>query len=205
MSRLHLHGLALALALASSDIALGVLVTNPAAPAASYATVAVGYDTVYDAPDTPMSAVACSDGVAGLLPLGFPTFRSLPSFPRIGAISSIAGWNSSACGTCWELRSTCPDTRSSSASADALEAAGAADSTSVDFVPGMRIVHFLAVDHADAASSEGLQDEGEVVFTQLEEATLSRQAMDMLTCGHAVQLGVVEAAYREVDPAMCGL
>ncbi|KAI9441656.1 hypothetical protein H4582DRAFT_1934041, partial [Lactarius indigo] len=33
----------------------------------------------------------------------FPTFGSLPSFPGIGAAEAVGHWNSTLCGSCWEL------------------------------------------------------------------------------------------------------
>lgn len=39
----------------------------------------------------------------GLLTKGYGTQSSLPSFPRVGGASVIAGWNSASCGTCWAL------------------------------------------------------------------------------------------------------
>ncbi|KAL1728025.1 Cerato-platanin-domain-containing protein [Schizophyllum commune] len=126
---------------------------------AGFAPLRVGFDPIYDAPTTPMTAVACSDGARGLIPLGFPTFASLPSFPFVGAVSAVAAWNSSACATCWELRYEC---------------VGQAKEW-----PGKEKVEV--------------------------EATLSKTAMNELTCGHGVQLGVVQAAYRQVNIAMCGL
>lgn len=50
-----------------------------------------------------MTTVACSDGVNGLIPKGYATFGSLPSFPRIGGAPTIPGWNSPVCGTCYRL------------------------------------------------------------------------------------------------------
>uniref|UniRef100_D8PU25 Uncharacterized protein n=1 Tax=Schizophyllum commune (strain H4-8 / FGSC 9210) TaxID=578458 RepID=D8PU25_SCHCM len=132
--------------------------TNPTLPA-GFAPLRVGFDPIYDTPTTPMTAVACSDGARGLIPLGFPTFASLPSFPFVGAVFAVAAWNSSACATCWELRYEC--------------AAGAKEWPKA---PGQ-----------DASAQD--------------EVT----AMNELTCGHGVQLGVVQAAYRQVNIAMCGL
>ncbi|KAI4518187.1 Cerato-platanin, partial [Schizophyllum commune Loenen D] len=128
---------------------------------AGFAPLRVGFDPIYDSPATPMTAVACSDGARGLIPLGFPTFASLPSFPFVGAVSAVAAWNSSACATCWELR--------------------------YESKPTSRRIFFLAIDHADPAAPD------------------SMTGIDELTCGHGVQLGVVQAAYRQVNIAMCGL
>lgn len=60
------------------------------------------YDQRYDSKSASMNTVACSDGSHGLA-AKYPTFGSLPSFPRIGGVSAIAGWNSASCGTCWKL------------------------------------------------------------------------------------------------------
>ncbi len=65
--------------------------------------VDVRYDTAYDNAKGSLSTVACSDGVNGLLTKGFTTFGSLPSFPNIGAAQAVAGWNSPACGSCWQV------------------------------------------------------------------------------------------------------
>ncbi|KAF5324570.1 hypothetical protein D9611_004157 [Ephemerocybe angulata] len=79
---------------------------------ATFATLALGqtaslsYDPVYDNSGQSLSTVACSDGSNGLLTRGFSTFGSLPRFPRIGGAPAVTGWNSPACGTCWELAYT---------------------------------------------------------------------------------------------------
>ena len=65
--------------------------------------VDVRYDTAYDNSKGSLSTVTCSDGANGLLTKGFATFGSLPSFPNIGAAQVVGGWNSTACGTCWQI------------------------------------------------------------------------------------------------------
>ena len=65
--------------------------------------ITVSYDTGYDNGSRSLSVVSCSDGTNGLLTKGYSTQSSLPSFPRIGGASVIAGWNSGSCGTCWSL------------------------------------------------------------------------------------------------------
>lgn len=62
----------------------------------------VSYDTTYDDASTSLAEVACSDGPNGLLTKSFTTFGSLPT-KNIGGAAAVAGWNSDACGTCWEL------------------------------------------------------------------------------------------------------
>ena len=69
-------------------------------------SVLVQYDTVYDNPATSLNTVACSDGKNGLITKGYKTFGSLPSFPHIGAASAVEGYNSTSCGSCWELSYT---------------------------------------------------------------------------------------------------
>src|SRR3954453_16733171 len=65
--------------------------------------ITVSYDTGYDDAGRSLAVVACSDGSNGLLTKGYTTQGSLPSFPRLGGASTIAGWNSAACGSCYEL------------------------------------------------------------------------------------------------------
>ncbi|KAL2060243.1 hypothetical protein VTL71DRAFT_9638 [Oculimacula yallundae] len=66
--------------------------------------ITVSYDTGYDQGSRSLSVVSCSDGSNGLLTKGFAAQGNLPSFPRIGGASVIAGWNSASCGTCWALQ-----------------------------------------------------------------------------------------------------
>ena len=65
--------------------------------------VNVRYDTAYDNSRGSLSTITCSDGANGLLTKGFTTFDSLPLFPNIGAAQVVEGWNSTACGTCWQI------------------------------------------------------------------------------------------------------
>ncbi|KAI0258982.1 Cerato-platanin [Gloeopeniophorella convolvens] len=67
------------------------------------AATLIRYDETYDDPNGSLATVACSDGPNGLLTKGFTDFSSLPSFPNIGAAQAIAGFNSPACGSCWEI------------------------------------------------------------------------------------------------------
>lgn len=124
-------------------------------------TVSVSYDTVYDNAGGHLSTVACSDGSNGLLTRGFSTFSSLPRFPRLGGVPAVTGWNSPACGTCWELAYTRNGVR--------------------------RTVNIIAVD----VGRDGFN--------------IARGAMNELTNGQATQLGRINASYRQVAPAACGL
>ena len=67
------------------------------------AQTVVTYDAAYDKGSTSLTTVACSDGTNGLITKGYTTFGSLPEFPYIGGSSAIAGYNSPACGTCWQI------------------------------------------------------------------------------------------------------
>ena|SRR6266550_5656796 len=80
------------------------LLSFVAVPALGQITVA--YDTAYDDSTASLNTVACSDGPNGLETLGYTTLGSLPSFPNIGAAYAVAGWDSPACGTCWQLTYT---------------------------------------------------------------------------------------------------
>ena len=59
----------------------------------------VSYYPVYDNGGQSLATVACSDEKNGLLTKDYKTFQDLPSFPNIGASSTIAGWNSPNCGS----------------------------------------------------------------------------------------------------------
>ncbi|KAI0781462.1 immunomodulatory protein [Trametes elegans] len=74
-----------------------------AVPAVLGATVSVSFDQVYDNKAGSLDTVACSDGEHGLESKGFHTFGDLPTFPNIGGAPAVGGWNSEACGTCWEI------------------------------------------------------------------------------------------------------
>ncbi|KAL0575660.1 hypothetical protein V5O48_006316 [Marasmius crinis-equi] len=67
----------------------------------------IAWDSVYDNPNGDMNTVACSDGDNGLITrFKFQKFSDIPSFPFVGGAPDIPGWNSSACGTCWEITYT---------------------------------------------------------------------------------------------------
>ncbi|RDX52920.1 Cerato-platanin [Lentinus brumalis] len=70
-------------------------------------SVTVSYDNVYDNPNTPFSAVSCSDGSHGFITKGYTSLGSLTSKLRVGVYVGgagvIGGWNSPQCGTCWKL------------------------------------------------------------------------------------------------------
>jgi len=65
--------------------------------------ITVSYDTGYDDGSRSLTEVSCSDGSNGLITKGYNTQANLPSFPRIGGASTIAGWNDANCGTCYTL------------------------------------------------------------------------------------------------------
>ncbi|EIN07913.1 Cerato-platanin [Punctularia strigosozonata HHB-11173 SS5] len=66
--------------------------------------VVVTYDNTYDNPNGSLDSVACSNGANGLeTRFGWETFNQIPHFPYIGGGAPVAGWNSTNCGTCWNL------------------------------------------------------------------------------------------------------
>ncbi|KAI0926002.1 hypothetical protein AcW1_008290 [Taiwanofungus camphoratus] len=69
----------------------------------SQTTYKVTYNQYYDDGSNSLSTVACSNGENGLLTKGYTTLDSLPDFPYIGGAFAVTGWNSTGCGTCWEL------------------------------------------------------------------------------------------------------
>ncbi|APA15997.1 hypothetical protein SS1G_10096 [Sclerotinia sclerotiorum 1980 UF-70] len=71
--------------------------------ATSALAITVSYDTGYDDASRSLDVVSCSDGSNGLIRKGFSTQGSLPNFPNIGGASTIGGWNSASCGSCYQL------------------------------------------------------------------------------------------------------
>ncbi|KIK95706.1 hypothetical protein PAXRUDRAFT_140072 [Paxillus rubicundulus Ve08.2h10] len=67
-------------------------------------TVDVTYSTFYDDPNTSLGITACSNGVNGLQEK-YPTLGSIRNFPNVGGIPGLT-WNSTLCGTCWQLTYT---------------------------------------------------------------------------------------------------
>lgn len=71
---------------------------------AAASAITVAYDTGYDDASRSMNDVACSDGEHGLITrYGWQTQGQVSKFPYIGAAQAVGGWNSEACGTCWQL------------------------------------------------------------------------------------------------------
>jgi len=68
-------------------------------------TTTLSYDTNYDNADLPLSKVACSDGANGLETKNpnYTTLGSLPTFPNVGGVDTVTGWNSTACGACYAV------------------------------------------------------------------------------------------------------
>lgn len=66
-------------------------------------TESLSYDTTYDDASLSLASVACSNGVNGLMTKGYTTLGSLPGFPNVGGAYTVTGWNSPACGTCYNL------------------------------------------------------------------------------------------------------
>jgi Cerato-platanin len=70
---------------------------------AAESTVPVTYEPKYDNPNFNLLQTACSDGQNGLVTKHYNTTGSLPSFPNVGGASTVGGWNSSNCGSCYKL------------------------------------------------------------------------------------------------------
>ncbi|KAK3988578.1 protein SnodProt1 [Cladorrhinum sp. PSN332] len=71
-----------------------------AALAATVSATPVSYDVGYDDPNRSLTAVACSDGVNGVMwKYGWSTQGDAKSY--VGGSASVGGWNSPNCGTCW--------------------------------------------------------------------------------------------------------
>jgi len=99
--------------------------------ATSALAVNVAWDSVYDARDGPLSSVACSDGDFGLITrFKYQKFSDVPSFPFVGGAPNIPGWNSPACGTCWNLTYTNASGIAKTVQFTAIDAGGS------DFVTG---------------------------------------------------------------------
>ena len=117
----------------------------------------LSYDTTYDNADLSLSQFACSNGANGLETKGYTTLRSLPTFPNVGGVYAIGGWNSSSCGTCYAVTYN-----------------------------GVT-VNILGVDR----STTGF--------------TVSKEAMDTLTGGNAVEFGRIDVSFVDVAGSACGL
>lgn len=66
-------------------------------------TQTLSYDTTYDDSSEPLANLACSDGVYGLETKGYTTLGDLPTFPNVGGVYTVTGWDSPACGTCYNV------------------------------------------------------------------------------------------------------
>ena len=71
-----------------------------ALPAFAQTVESLSYDTTYDDASLPLTSVACSNG---LMSKGYTTLGSLPTFPYVGGVYTVTGWDSAACGTCYEV------------------------------------------------------------------------------------------------------
>ena len=72
--------------------------------------VRVTYNTLYDDPSWPLSSTACSNGVNGL-ENKWPTLGDVPNYPFVAGIPGLV-WNSTLCGTCWQLEYDANGTKS---------------------------------------------------------------------------------------------
>ncbi|KAG8217103.1 immunomodulatory protein [Butyriboletus roseoflavus] len=74
-----------------------------ALPAFAQVSESLSYDTTYDNAGLSLDSVACSDGTNGLITKGYTTLGSLPTFPNVGGVYTVTGWNSAYCGTCYQI------------------------------------------------------------------------------------------------------
>jgi hypothetical protein len=88
--------------LTSSILSLAALF-SVASATPTPSTQIVRSNSFYGNPTTSLNNVACSDGKNGLITKGFTTFSSLRTFPFVGAAFNVEHWNSTECGSCWEL------------------------------------------------------------------------------------------------------
>ncbi|KAG8217098.1 heat-stable antigen [Butyriboletus roseoflavus] len=74
-------------------------------PAFAYTKVTktLTYDNTYDDPSWSLNGVACSNGANGLYTKGYDTLGDLPTFPNVGGVYTVTGWNSPNCGTCYQV------------------------------------------------------------------------------------------------------
>jgi hypothetical protein len=71
--------------------------------ASAQTTQTLAFDTTYDDSSLSLSSVACSDGANGLETKNYTTLGSLPTFPNVGGVYTVTGWNSAACGSCYQV------------------------------------------------------------------------------------------------------
>ncbi|KAF8552331.1 Cerato-platanin [Imleria badia] len=63
----------------------------------------LAYDTNYDNAALSLDRVACSNGVNGLETKNYTTVGSLPTYPNVGGVYTVSGWDSTECGTCYAV------------------------------------------------------------------------------------------------------
>ncbi|KAL3474991.1 Cerato-platanin-domain-containing protein [Aspergillus californicus] len=109
----------------------------------STGTSTLSYDPKYDVGASSLATTACSDGDYGLLTEGYTTFDSLPSFPRIGGVPTVAGWGSAKCGSCYQVTYTSATGASNSIFVTAV------DSGSGGFNVGVQAMNTLTGNRAE--------------------------------------------------------
>lgn len=66
-------------------------------------TTTLSYDPNYDNGNLSLDQVTCSNGANGLETKNYTTLDSLPTFPNVGGVYTVEGWNSTQCGTCYAV------------------------------------------------------------------------------------------------------
>ncbi|KAG7086419.1 hypothetical protein E1B28_002373 [Marasmius oreades] len=136
---------------------------NSLALATATLAVDVAWDSAYDNPNGALTTVACSTGANGLITrFNFQKFSDIPSFPFIGGAPNILGFDSPACGACWEISYT--------------------NETGIT-----KTVHFTGI---DVGGTNFVTGQG---------------ALNQLTNGRAVELGIAPVTATAVGASACGL
>ncbi|KAI6147100.1 Cerato-platanin-domain-containing protein [Pisolithus tinctorius] len=89
-------------------------------------TALVTYSDDYELSNTSLSTVACSNGANGLITKGYTDLGSLPNYPNVTGIPNLT-WNSTRCGTCWELAHQFPNGSINTVLVTAIDAAATFD------------------------------------------------------------------------------
>ncbi|KAG8221397.1 Cerato-platanin [Butyriboletus roseoflavus] len=66
-------------------------------------TTTLSYDNNYDNASLSLGQVACSNGPNGLETKNYTTLGSLPTFPNVGGVYTVSGWDSPQCGACYAV------------------------------------------------------------------------------------------------------
>ncbi|KAI6099557.1 Cerato-platanin [Pisolithus croceorrhizus] len=102
--------------------ALVAFAVPQAVPAQAATLYPVTYSVDYRLGNASLDTVACSNGANGLVTKGYTDFESLPTYPNVSGIPNLV-WNSTLCGTCWELSYLFPNGTVNTVVVTAIDAA----------------------------------------------------------------------------------